>query len=273
LALLAIANSSAEEFDFTYIYSGIRDGNPIPGAGSVLTGRFNGTIDPTDLTGDTVIIDSFTSASLRGIPHPEISSDEFGTNPPGGTPSMTFSGTGTFPGTRPRMNIRVCPSGFVFPVEDPSDCNFGNDGGFSIYYNVIHPDGASFSGLPGLGREGRATDRPFLPQNWRLVRVDSDDDLDGVPNAGDFCSNTVIPESIPSASLTPNSWALVTGDFKFDTTIVGDSWGPNRSYTIEDTAGCSCEQIVAEQGLGDGHLIHGCSIGAMDNWVDMMNMP
>jgi hypothetical protein len=38
-------------------------------------------------------------------------------------------------------------------------------------------------------------------------------------------------------------------------------------YTIEDTAGCSCEQIVAAQGLGKGHLKHGCSFGVMNNWL------
>jgi hypothetical protein len=43
--------------------------------------------------------------------------------------------------------------------------------------------------------------------------------------------------------------------------------GPQRSYDIHDTAGCSCEQIIEEQGLGNGHTQFGCSIGAMDNWV------
>ena len=29
--------------------------------------------------------------------------------------------------------------------------------------------------------------------------------------------------------------------------------GPKRSYTIEDTAGCSCEQIIDALDLGKGH--------------------
>ena len=49
--------------------------------------------------------------------------------------------------------------------------------------------------------------------------------------------------------------------------------GPNRSYTIEDTAGCSCEQIIAELGLGDGHSKHGCSISAMDDWIEFFVNP
>jgi len=38
-------------------------------------------------------------------------------------------------------------------------------------------------------------------------------------------------------------------------------------------AGCSCEQIIDMQKLGDGHTKHGCSISAMDDWVDVVNMP
>ncbi|GEM_PF-6075168 len=39
-------------------------------------------------------------------------------------------------------------------------------------------------------------------------------------------------------------------------------------FTIFDTRGCSCEQIVAAEGLGGGHLMHGCSEGVMKNWID-----
>ena len=43
--------------------------------------------------------------------------------------------------------------------------------------------------------------------------------------------------------------------------------GPERSYTIETTGGCSCEQIIDELGLGKGHSKFGCSISAMDEWT------
>ncbi len=79
-------------------------------------------------------------------------------------------------------------------------------------------------------------------------------------------------EGVPTmGDLKPNHWALtVTGNgFDFDTVTKGK--GPNRSYTIEDTAGCSCEQIIEIQGLGDGHSKHGCSISAMDDWIDFVN--
>lgn len=47
--------------------------------------------------------------------------------------------------------------------------------------------------------------------------------------------------------------------------------GPGLNFTIEDTAGCSCEQIIAVQGLGKGHEKFGCSTGAMEDWVALVN--
>jgi len=90
-------------------------------------------------------------------------------------------------------------------------------------------------------------------------------DCDGVPDGFDFCPGTVVPESVPtSGSLKPNHSALT------DLSGVFTTAPPNPQgvvYTIEDTAGCSCEQIVAAQGLGKGHLKHGCSFGVMNNWL------
>lgn len=40
-----------------------------------------------------------------------------------------------------------------------------------------------------------------------------------------------------------------------------------------DTAGCSCEQIVEEQGLGLGHRKFGCSVDVMREWVTLMTNP
>ena len=33
----------------------------------------------------------------------------------------------------------------------------------------------------------------------------------------------------------------------------------------------ACEQIIEAQGLGDGLTESGCSVGAMDNWVKLVN--
>jgi hypothetical protein len=45
------------------------------------------------------------------------------------------------------------------------------------------------------------------------------------------------------------------------------------TFDIFDTAGCSCEQISEELGLGHGHTKFGCSIGIMKEWVDSVNQP
>ena len=87
----------------------------------------------------------------------------------------------------------------------------------------------------------------------------------------DFCADTSIPEGVPTVILNPNHWALVDEDFDLDTVTKGKGKGPGRSYTTADTAGCSCEQIIVEQGLGDGHTMHGCSISAMDDWKLLVN--
>jgi hypothetical protein len=89
----------------------------------------------------------------------------------------------------------------------------------------------------------------------------------------DICpDNTQVPEDVvPTVRLNPNHWALIDDDYVFDTVLKGKGKGPNRSYTIEDTHGCSCEQIIYMQGLGAGHTKFGCSISAMDDWVELVN--
>jgi predicted extracellular nuclease len=99
-----------------------------------------------------------------------------------------------------------------------------------------------------------------------------DSDGDGVTDNLDACPGTVIPEGAAMTGLGVNRWALFDDDREFDTTGPAGT-GPGLSFDIFDTAGCSCEQIVAAQHLGKGHLKHGCSIGAMKNWVDLVGQP
>jgi predicted extracellular nuclease len=106
-----------------------------------------------------------------------------------------------------------------------------------------------------------------------VIYVLKDEDLDGVPNNDDVCAGTEIPEvGVPSMHLLVNRWALTDGDGVFDT--VAPRRGPSPrpdGYSIEDTAGCSCEQIIAEQGLEDGQTKFGCSISVIDDWVDLVS--
>jgi hypothetical protein len=93
-----------------------------------------------------------------------------------------------------------------------------------------------------------------------------DDNSDGVWNGDDLCADTSIPEGVPTISLDVNRWALVDGDGYFDT-MQPPGTGPEHSYCILDTAGCSCEQIIAEMWLGAGHTKNGCSASVMDAWI------
>jgi hypothetical protein len=65
--------------------------------------------------------------------------------------------------------------------------------------------------------------------------------------------------------LRGNRFALVDGDSLFDTAGKGQ-----ESFTVFDTAGCSCEQIIERSGLGEGHTKFGCSVGVMKNWVEQV---
>jgi hypothetical protein len=37
-----------------------------------------------------------------------------------------------------------------------------------------------------------------------------------------------------------------------------------------DTAGCSCEQIIERLGLGSSDRNFGCSGGAMEKWIELV---
>jgi hypothetical protein len=96
-----------------------------------------------------------------------------------------------------------------------------------------------------------------------------DDDHDGVPDTADLCPGTVIPEPIPAKHLGVNRFALTDNDDIFDTNPPKGR-EPRKVFTLADTAGCSCVQIIEALGLGKGHMKVGCSRGAMKRWVDMV---
>jgi hypothetical protein len=96
---------------------------------------------------------------------------------------------------------------------------------------------------------------------------DPDDDNDQVADNDDFCPATMIPDAAPASrrGLGKNRWTLDNGNGVF--TQGAPQAGRKFSFTTADTGGCSCEQIIVESGLGMGHLKHGCSTGAMRDWI------
>jgi len=98
------------------------------------------------------------------------------------------------------------------------------------------------------------------PANPNPDQLDADND--GVADGcNDRCLGTVFPEGVPTNGLKPNHYALVDGDTTFDTN------GGASVFTLQQTAGCSCEQIIVAAGLGNGHRKNGCSQGAMEDWI------
>ena len=103
--------------------------------------------------------------------------------------------------------------------------------------------------------------------NCALANADqADGDSDLVGDACDVCAGTSLPEGVPSSRLLPNHYALVDGDSMFDTQPVAGAGG-HGPFSIQQTAGCSCEQISDYLGIGKGHTKHGCSVGVMRTWV------
>jgi len=97
-----------------------------------------------------------------------------------------------------------------------------------------------------------------------------DEDNDGVDDAHDVCPETVLPERIPTVRLGVNRFIDVDGDGIFDTTPPPGKV-PQRTFTLQETGGCSCEQIIVALELGEGHMKFGCSISAMEEWIREIN--
>lgn len=103
-----------------------------------------------------------------------------------------------------------------------------------------------------------------------------DPDNDGVECPTDVCENTAADGENPRwIKLGTNRWIYDGTDWK---TLLPKGKGPEGSYTISDTKGCSCEQIltwlnanyVEEYGAMVGHWKFGCSKSVMDEFVALM---
>jgi hypothetical protein len=98
---------------------------------------------------------------------------------------------------------------------------------------------------------------------------DQDGDNDGVDDSIDMCDSTAASDAdagVPSLGLGKNRWADVDGDGIFDTSGANPT---GRYFTIDDTGGCNCAQIIDACGYGKGHMKFGCSNGVMDWWTGL----
>jgi hypothetical protein len=101
-----------------------------------------------------------------------------------------------------------------------------------------------------------------------VLFLTTDLDADSVPDNLDAGADTRIPEGVPTTRLNPNHYALVDRDGAFDTTAPPGGGGRMPSFTIADTAGCSCEQILDRVGtLEAGERMFGCSVGTIKDWT------
>ena len=94
-----------------------------------------------------------------------------------------------------------------------------------------------------------------------------DTDLDGVCDDCDVCLDTMIPETPPSSGLGPNHYVLFDGDAMFDTRLPNGQLSAS-GYSLADTHGCSCEQIIDLCDVGQGHAKHGCSTGIIEKAIE-----
>jgi hypothetical protein len=97
-----------------------------------------------------------------------------------------------------------------------------------------------------------------------------DSDNDGVFDPDDQCPGTVAED--PSKRLGTNRWKWNGDDW---VTNAPNSGGPDKEFTMDDTLGCSCEQILAilEEKTGfnfEGHYMFGCASSILDDWISGM---
>jgi hypothetical protein len=130
-------------------------------------------------------------------------------------------------------------------------------------YIEVREDGA----LPGEN-VGPHCENDYFGDIYLGGSVDSDGD--GVTNDMDLCADTAIPEaSVPeSGHLNPNHYAVLTAGGLFargEPRGKGD--GADTEFSLNDTRGCSCEQIIESMEIGEGHRKYGCSRGIMLEWL------
>lgn len=96
---------------------------------------------------------------------------------------------------------------------------------------------------------------------------DADDDNDGVADEADLCENTDADLTVPSLALGPNRRVFNGTDWI--TYFKGKGNWPKADFTIEDTHGCNCEQILSlVPGNHEWEYKFGCTKGTIQNFIN-----
>ena len=93
----------------------------------------------------------------------------------------------------------------------------------------------------------------------------NDGDIDGVKDDIDMCPGTSADTLTLPKGIGTNRWIWngTTWETKLPKGV-----GPEKSFTMENTRGCSCEQILGEMdGKKTGHHKFGCSISVMEDFI------
>jgi hypothetical protein len=107
---------------------------------------------------------------------------------------------------------------------------------------------------------------------YAVVDADGDGkiDGDGVTATRDRCPGTVLPEKVPTSTLGTGRFANTDRDLALETKPAPA--GPGEpGFTLLDTHGCSCEQIIAARGLGTDQKRFGCTRGTIRGFISQPN--
>ena len=179
-------------------------------------------------------------------------------------------------------NETACGNGIVETGEQCDDGNTNEDDGCSASCVLTYcgdgvvqmPNGEGTGGPDDDGNEacddGNTNEDDFClnscVENLDCHSAYPDRDTDGVPDCRDEC----LESTLDNIALNPNHYAqnIAFGPFE-----LGRNNQQSIVYDMQNTRGCSCQQILTTLGLGEGQFRHGCAPGIMERWTGISSAP